>query len=66
MNTKQIEEAVDKRFRDLTDRLISVGRPADHFSCSEFHELHDGIKELEAEIKKLKQMSTNRGTKIDA
>ena len=57
---------MNKRFIELTDRLISVGRPADHFSCSEFHELYDGIKELEEENNNLKKDVKNSGTKTDS
>ena len=45
---------MDKRFEELTERLVAAGRPADHFSCSEFHELYDGIEEQQAEIERLK------------
>jgi len=42
-----------KRFKELTDRLVAVGQPS--FSCSEFHELHDYIKELEKKVEKTKK-----------
>lgn len=36
---------MDERFKELTDRLVAVGKPS--FSASEFHELHDYITEME-------------------
>ena len=50
---------MDKRFEELTERLVASGRPADHFSCSELHELYDGIKKLEAENEKLQNTSSH-------
>jgi hypothetical protein len=40
---------MDDRFKELTDRLVESGNPLNKFSCSELHELYDGIKELEKE-----------------
>jgi len=51
---------MDKSFNELTERLVASGRPADHFSCSELHELYDGIKKLEAENQQLQNTSSNK------
>jgi predicted RNase H-like nuclease (RuvC/YqgF family) len=42
------------RLTELADRSISVGAKAEHVSCSEMHEIRDGVFELIETISELK------------
>lgn len=41
---------MDSRFKELTERLVAVGKPS--FSASEMHELHDYIMESQKRKRK--------------
>ena len=47
---------MDNRFEELKERLVAPGRPADHFSCSELHELYDGISAIEEKLEKAEEL----------
>lgn len=42
------------RLVELLGRLVAVGNPHSKFSCSEFHELHDGVMDV------MRQLYTGR------